>query len=197
MHMDIHQSRRCRQSLCLDYLLILPLRVLQPGAPSAPLVRRKYPGNPVSVQNHIRLYIQPFCGSPEDLLGRTIFLGPGEEVSLKDGAGNPVDIRAFKSTDQGVAFLASLEGQDHLPCRGFKQLGMGRGAGGRQPQDGENFHREMDKLAGRHIDVAFMLIDPRQEKDFYLGMDDFYENGGGGRGVSHAFLGGLSGGCQI
>ena len=24
-----------------------------------------------------------------------------------------------------------------------------------------------------HIDVAFMLIDPRQEKDFYLGMDDF------------------------
>ena len=49
---------------------------------------------------------------------------------------------------------------------------------------------EMDKLAGRHIDVAFMLIDPRQEKDFYLGMDDFYENGGGGRGVSHAFLGG-------
>ncbi len=41
---------------------------------------------------------------PEDLLGRTIFLGPGEEVSLKDGAGNPVDIRAFKSTDQGVAF---------------------------------------------------------------------------------------------
>ena len=37
----------------------------------------------------------------------------------------------------------------------------------------ENFHREMDKLAGRHIDVAFMLIDPRQEKDFYLGMDDF------------------------
>ena len=32
---------------------------------------------------------------PEDLLGRTIFLGPGEEVSLKDGAGNPVDIRAF------------------------------------------------------------------------------------------------------
>ena len=37
----------------------------------------------------------------------------------------------------------------------------------------ESFHREMDKLAGRHIDVAFMLIDPRQEKDFYLGMDDF------------------------
>ena len=48
---------------------------------------------------------------PEDLLGRTIFLGPGEDVSLKDGAGNPVDIQAFKSTDQGVAFLASLEGR--------------------------------------------------------------------------------------
>ncbi|MFQ7877331.1 hypothetical protein [Enterocloster sp.] len=29
------------------------------------------------------------------------------------------------------------------------------------------------QAGGRHIDVAFMLIDPRQEKDFYLGMDDF------------------------
>lgn len=37
----------------------------------------------------------------------------------------------------------------------------------------QRFHREMDRLAGRHIDVAFMLIDPRQEKDFFLGMDDF------------------------
>ena len=37
----------------------------------------------------------------------------------------------------------------------------------------ENYHKELAKLAGRHIDVAFMLIDPRQEKDFYLGMDDF------------------------
>ena len=70
---------------------------------------------------------------PEDLLGRTIFLGPGEEVSLKDGAGNPVDIRAFKSTECGL--FGQPGGQDHLPCRGFKQLGMGRGAGGRQPQD--------------------------------------------------------------
>ena len=37
----------------------------------------------------------------------------------------------------------------------------------------ERYHGELAKLAGRHIDVAFMLIDPRQEKDFYLGMDDF------------------------
>ena len=32
-------------------------------------------------------------------------------MSLRDGAGNPVDIQAFKSTDQGVAILASLEGR--------------------------------------------------------------------------------------
>ena len=52
-------------------------------------------------------------------------------------------------------------------------MGMGREPEADNRRMSENFHREMDKLAGRHIDVAFMLIDPRQEKDFYLGMDDF------------------------
>ena len=37
----------------------------------------------------------------------------------------------------------------------------------------EAFHNELLKIAGNHIDVAFMLLDPRQGKDFYLGMDDF------------------------
>ena len=37
----------------------------------------------------------------------------------------------------------------------------------------EAFHSELLKIAGNHIDVAFMLLDPRQGKDFYLGMDDF------------------------
>ena len=37
----------------------------------------------------------------------------------------------------------------------------------------ENFHKELEKMKGIHIDVAFMLLDPRQEKDFYLGMDDY------------------------
>lgn len=110
---------------------------------------------------------------PEERLGRTRFLGPGESVRLTDGAGNPVDIRAFKSTDEGVAFLINLEGKT-IYHAGDLNNWVWEG----EPEEdnrrmSENFHREMKGLAGCHIDVAFMLIDPRQDKDFYLGMDDF------------------------
>ena len=33
----------------------------------------------------------------------------------------------------------------------------------------EAFHSELLKIAGNHIDVAFMLLDPRQGKDFLSG----------------------------
>ena len=48
---------------------------------------------------------------PEELLGRTTFMGPGESGCLADGAGQPLEIEAFKSTDEGVAFLIKAEGQ--------------------------------------------------------------------------------------
>lgn len=110
---------------------------------------------------------------PEDLLGRTVFLGPGEEVSLKDKAGHPVDIQAFKSTDEGVAFLVSLEGRTLYHAGDLNNWVWEGEPEADNIRMSQRFHREMDRLAGRHIDVAFMLIDPRQEKDFFLGMDDF------------------------
>ena len=48
---------------------------------------------------------------PEELLGRTTFLGPDEDTRLLDGAGGPLDIEAFKSTAEGVAFLVRAEGK--------------------------------------------------------------------------------------
>lgn len=111
--------------------------------------------------------------APEELLGKTVFLGPDEQVELTSGALGPVRIEAFKSTDEGVAFLVSVEGKV-IYHAGDLNNWVWEG----EPEEdnrrmSRNFHRELDKLAGRHIDVAFMLLDPRQEKDFYLGMDDF------------------------
>ena len=110
---------------------------------------------------------------PEEILGRTTFIGPGESKRLLDGAGQPLDIEAFKSTDEGVAFLIKAEGKA-IYHAGDLNNWVWEG----EPEEdnrrmSENYHKELEKLAGRHIDVAFMLIDPRQEKDFYLGMDDF------------------------
>ena len=106
-------------------------------------------------------------------MGRTTFLGPGEDTRLLDGAGEPLDIEAFKSTDEGVAFLVKAEGKV-IYHAGDLNNWVWEGEPEKDNQRmSERYHTELAKLAGRHIDVAFMLIDPRQEKDFYLGMDDF------------------------
>lgn len=110
---------------------------------------------------------------PEDMIGRTVFLGPGESVQLKDQAGGTLDIQTFKSTDEGVAFLVQAEGKVIYHAGDLNNWVWE----GEPEQDNirmsEHYHKELAALAGHHIDVAFMLLDPRQEKNFYLGMDDF------------------------
>lgn len=111
--------------------------------------------------------------APEEIIGRIVFLGPGEEVQLPDGAGGAMDIQTYKSTDEGVAFLVRTEGKTIYHAGDLNNWVWE----GEPEQDNirmsENYHKELAKLAGRHIDVAFVPIDPRQEKDFYLGLDDF------------------------
>lgn len=112
---------------------------------------------------------------PEEFLCRTSFLGSGEEFSFQKETGEkvPVTVKAFKSTDEGVAFLIEAEGKV-LYHAGDLNNWVWEG----EPEEyncrmSEAFHSELLKIAGNHIDVAFMLLDPRQGKDFYLGMDDF------------------------
>ena len=106
---------------------------------------------------------------------RTSFLGSGEEFSFQKETGEkvPVTVKAFKSTDEGVAFLIEAEGKVLYHAGDLNNwVWVG------EPEEyncrmSEAFHSELLKIAGNHIDVAFMLLDPRQGKDFYLGMDDF------------------------
>lgn len=115
---------------------------------------------------------------PEELLSRTVFLGPGESRCLEDGRGGKIKVEAFKSTDEGVAFLLTV-GDKVIYHAGDLNNWVWAGEPRRDNERmSENFHKEVKKLSGRHIDVAFMLIDPRQEKDFYLGMDDFMSMAG-------------------
>ena len=98
---------------------------------------------------------------PEDLLGRTVFLGPGEEVSLKDGAGNPVDIQAFKSTDEGVAFLVSLEHRTIYHAGDLNNWVWEGEPEADNRRMSESFHREMDKLAAvsyTHLTLPTILL---------------------------------------
>lgn len=82
-------------------------------------------------------------------------------------------IRAFKSTDEGVAFLIETEGKRIYHAGDLNNWVWAGEPEADNKRMSENFHKELEKMKGIHIDVAFMLLDPRQEKDFYLGMDDF------------------------
>ena len=110
---------------------------------------------------------------PKPWLERTCFVGPKTELSLMENVGLPVVIRTLASTDEGVAFLIEAEGK-----RIFHAGDLNNWVWEGEPEEenrrmSQRFHREMNSISGVHIDVAFMLLDPRQDNDFYLGMDDF------------------------
>ena len=111
---------------------------------------------------------------PEELLERTVFMGAGEMRLLPlPSVPEGIKIETFRSTDEGVAFLIGAEGRT-LYHAGDLNHWFWEG----EPEEwnrkmGEAYRLELKKWRERHIDVAFMLLDPRQEKHFWLGMDDF------------------------
>jgi L-ascorbate metabolism protein UlaG (beta-lactamase superfamily) len=113
---------------------------------------------------------------PKELLEVTDFIGPGNEITLN--LGETIRVKTYQSTDEGVAFLIEAEGKTIYHAGDLNNWVWD----GEPKEDNrlmsERYHAELDKLAGTHIDVAFMLVDPRQEKDFSLGMDDFMKKVG-------------------
>ncbi len=84
-------------------------------------------------------------------------------------------VTTLKSTDEGVAFLVETDG---LTLYHAGDLNDWRWEGepeswNRQMQ--ENYRKNLEPLRGRSIDAAFVPLDPRQGKDYCLGMDHFLE----------------------
>lgn len=115
---------------------------------------------------------------PEEVLENVISMKPGDV--WEDGQ---VKVQTLRSTDEGVAFLINAE--EKVIYHGG-DLNNWRWEG--EP-DSWNDHmagkysEEVDKLAGVYMDAAFLPLDPRQEKAFYLGFDEFMRK----TRVAHAF----------
>lgn len=110
---------------------------------------------------------------PGECLENTVFIGANERVKLENGAGGNLEVETFRSTDEGVAFLVTVEGKSIYHAGDLNNWVWEGEPDSYNRNMSERFHRELEKMAGRHIHVAFMLIDPRQGADFSLGMDDF------------------------
>ena len=96
-------------------------------------------------------------------------IAPGEERDFGD-----FTLRALHSTDLGVAFLIKTEG---LTLYHGGDLNWWHWEGEPEEDNREMallYKKEIDSLAGEHIDLAFLPLDPRLEQPAYLlGMDYF------------------------
>ena len=102
----------------------------------------------------------------------------GKVIPASEDQSN-IKVRAFRSTDEGVAFLIEADGKvlyhggdlNHWYWEGEDQ-NWNRSMG-------EKYTRQIERLAEtlaeRSVDAAFLPLDPRQEDAFYLGFHEFME----------------------
>lgn len=111
-----------------------------------------------------------FSDDIEDNEG-AIVMKPHEK---KEVAG--IEIETLESNDMGVAFLVKAEGKTIYHAGDLNWWYWN----GEPEEDNEyykkTFQDEMKYLEGKKIDVAFMLLDPRQEDKYCWGMNYFLEH---------------------
>ena len=107
----------------------------------------------------------------DDAAGRCLCLGGGETVSPVPG----VTVETLPSTDEGVAFVVSLEGKT-LFHAGDLNWWHWEGEDKAWNRNMEvNFKRYCEPLRGRHIDLAMFPVDPRLGEDGFRGPRYFLE----------------------
>lgn len=86
---------------------------------------------------------------------------------------NDMNIETFTSTDEGTAFLIKTEGSClfHAGDLHWWHWEGEPDSFNRQMETG--FKTQVEKLRKHHIDIAFLVADPRQEKYSLLGLDWF------------------------
>ena len=107
----------------------------------------------------------------DDVAARCLALGGGETVSPIPG----VTVETLPSTDEGVAFLVSLEGKTIFHA-GDLNWWHWEGEDKAWNRNMEvNFKRYCEPLRGRHMDLAMFPVDPRLGEDGFRGPRYFLE----------------------
>ena len=107
---------------------------------------------------------------------RKAALGIEETHVLRVSAGRtfPLEelrITTFRSTDAGVAFLVETEGKTLFHAGDLQWWHWEEEPKHWNDEMEREFKKEGAKLMGRKIDVAFLVLDPRQESYFWWGFD--------------------------
>ncbi len=87
-----------------------------------------------------------------------------------------LEIETLKSTDEGVAFLITCEGQTIYHAGDLHWWHWEGEETALNAYQEETYKSQIDRLKDRLIDVAFVVLDPRLEQAAFWGMDYFMKH---------------------
>lgn len=107
---------------------------------------------------------------PKERQDQTRMVGPGEKLQI-----GPIQVETLRSTDEGVAFWLNVDGHAVYHAG---DLNDWRWEGEQEEANAamtKAYREQIDRIAGRHADLAFVVLDPRQGKDYDRGIRYFLE----------------------
>ena len=110
---------------------------------------------------------------PEKHFSRTHFIDPGRMIHLPEGGG--ILIRAFRSTDEGVAFLVEAGGKTIYHAGDLNDWQWNGESLSWNHTMKAKYQKELETIRSLGIvpDAAMVPLDGRQEDLFYLGLHEF------------------------
>lgn len=100
----------------------------------------------------------------------------GECVTKEKESADPgtsMKVTTYRSTDEGVAFLVEIDGKVLYHAGDLNNWTWEEEPKNWNESMAKKYTAQVDKMAGLHVDAAFLPLDPRQGENFYLGMDEF------------------------
>lgn len=112
---------------------------------------------------------------PEAYRERVCFMKAGEMRCFEEANNVKFTVETFRSTDEGVAFWIQCGGREIYHAGDLNNWWWEGEDKAWNHNMAANYKKEMEKMAGRKADIAFVPLDPRLEQWFYLGMEGFLE----------------------
>lgn len=115
---------------------------------------------------------------PQEMHGCTEFIDPGEVLEIEEYGS--LRVTAFKSTDEGVAFMVECEGTTLYHAGDLNDWRWNGETKAWNNNMHANYMQELEQIraGGFRPDVAFVPLDGRLEEWFYLGLHEYMEQVG-------------------
>ena len=145
-------------------------------SPSVFELTDKYPSVTYVFSNEVRNACKKLSKKLAKELPEIHFRKSRTDSQLAASSGDIITIHTLLSTDCGCAFFLEYEGKTIYHAGDLHWWYWE----GEDPDWNKkmtvDYKKEMEYLKGKNIDLAFTVLDPRQEKDYALGMNYFLEH---------------------